>query len=255
MSTDEITDGGASPLCGRTVWLVGASSGIGAATAQRLADRGARVAISARREDELEQVSAGRMTTVPLDVTSLEACRTAYATVRDAMSVPDLVLYCAGYWQQTPKGTFDAAAFAPHVAVNLTGLGHVLDVTVPDLVERGSGTIAGVASVAGYRGVPGGEYYGATKAAQINLLEALRGSLRPRGVDVVTICPGFVETEMTETNDFPMPFIISAGQAARDIVEGLERGSQEIVFPRRMAVTMKLARLLPVRAWTRLVAR
>lgn len=242
-------------IAGKKVWVVGASSGIGAATAQELQRRGAVVAISARREEELQKVAHNSMTCVPLDATDLDAVHAACTAVTEAIGELDMVISAVGMWKQTKKGTFSAVDFAKHLDVNLEGLGNLIDVVTPAFVARGSGTIVGVASVAGYRGLPGGEYYGATKAAQINLLEALRGSLRPRGVEVVTVCPGFVDTDMTEGNSFPMPFMVSPERAANEIVDGLERHRQEIVFPKRIKVAMKAARLVPVRAWTQLVAR
>src|SRR5205823_2647433 len=105
------------------------------------------------------------------------------------------------------------------------------------------------------RGLAGAEAYGATKAAQINLLESLRIHLARTGVQVTTVCPGFVRTDLTARNPFPMPFIIEADQAARSICDGLERERTEIVFPPRMALLMKAARLVPARAWTALWAR
>ena len=117
------------------------------------------------------------------------------------------------------------------------------------MLERRSGRIVGVASVAGYRGLAGAEAYGATKAAQINLLEGLRAAVASHGVSVTTVCPGFVRTDLTKGNAFPMPFMIEADQAARSICDGLERGQMEIVSPLLMAVPMKTARLLPVRVW------
>jgi short-subunit dehydrogenase len=123
------------------------------------------------------------------------------------------------------------------------------------MLERGEGVVAGVASVAGYRGIARSEGYGATKAGQINLLESLRTEVGSRGVRVTTICPGFVRTEMTEGNRFPMPFIIEADAAGRAICDGLERDRAEIVFPTRMAVLMKVARFVPVRVWGALMGR
>jgi hypothetical protein len=126
---------------------------------------------------------------------------------------------------------------------------------LPGMLRRHHGVIAGIASVAGYRGLAGAEAYGATKAAQINLLESLRVHVARTGVRVTTICPGFVRTDLTAGNPFPMPFIIEADQAARSICDGLERESAEIVFPARMALLMKAARLVPARAWMALWAR
>ena len=123
---------------------------------------------------------------------------------------------------------------------------------LPGMLQRHHGVIAGIASVAGYRGLAGAEAYGATKAAQINLLESLRVHLARTGVQVTTVCPGFVRTDLTAGNRFPMPFIIDAGQAARSICDGLERERTEIAFPAPMALLMKTARLVPVRVWTAL---
>jgi short-subunit dehydrogenase len=123
---------------------------------------------------------------------------------------------------------------------------------LPGMLQRHHGVIAGIASVAGYRGLAGAEAYGATKAAQINLLESLRVHIARTGVQVTTVCPGFVRTGLTAGNRFPMPFIIEAGQAARSICDGLERERTEIVFPTRMALLMKATRLVPARVWTAL---
>ena len=109
--------------------------------------------------------------------------------------------------------------------------------------------------MAGYRGIAGAEAYGATKAAQINMLEALRIAVAPHGISVTTVCPGFVRTDLTAKNTFPMPFMIDADTAARSICNGLERGQMEIVFPLPMAVLMKVARLLPVRVWAAAMRR
>lgn len=242
------------PLAGQRVWLVGASSGIGAELARELVRRGARVAVTARRRERLEEVSGGLMKVVPADVTDADGMRAAAATARHELDGLDVVVWCAGYWKQSDATRWDADEFARHVEVNLLGLNTVLGAVLPEMVRRRAGHVVGVASVAGYRGLPGSEAYGATKAAQISLLESLRASLRRRGVRVTTVSPGFVRTEMTATNTFPMPFIVDADVAARAIADGLERGRAEIVFPLRMAVVMKLARLVPVGLWARLVA-
>ena len=165
------------------------------------------------------------------------------------------MVWCAGFWSQFDAADWDADVFARHVEVNLLGLNNLLAATVPPMAQAGHGHIVGIASVAGYRGLAGAEAYGATKAAQINLLESLRASLARRGVRVTTVCPGFVRTEMTAANSFPMPFLVDPEDAARAIADGLERRRTEIVFPLPMAVLMKAARLVPVRAWAALASR
>lgn len=237
---------------GHRVWIIGASRGIGAELATQIADAGASVAISARDQAELAEVAGARMHVAPMDVTDRSAVAAAASDVAAHLGQIDTVVYSSGYWKRMDARRWDADAYERHVQVNLLGLNNVIAAVLPDMVARGSGRLAAIASVAGYRGLPGAEAYGATKAAQINQMEAMRASLAPAGVDVVTICPGFVRTEMTEGNDFPMPFMIEVDEAARQIRDGLESRRQEIVFPTPMAITMKLARLLPVRAWTRL---
>jgi NAD(P)-dependent dehydrogenase (short-subunit alcohol dehydrogenase family) len=242
-------------LPGKVVWVVGASSGIGAAVARELVRREATVAISARREEQLEKVSEGDMLVVPADVTRAASLRSAAAEVRDRLGPIDIVVLSAGYWEQMDVDDWDTKVFDQHLQVNLVGLSNAIAAVLPEILARGRGVIAGISSVAGYRGLAGSEAYGATKAAQINLLESLRVHVARRGLRVVTLCPGFVRTDLTAGNDFPMPFMIEAPQAATAICNGLERERTEIVFPLPMAVLMKAARLVPVGLWTALWAR
>ena len=174
----------------KTAWVIGASSGIGAATARELVSRGARVAISARREGQLAQVAGGRMLVVPADVTDAQGLRAAAGQVRTELGPIDLVALFAGYWKQMDASDWDTDVFRRHVEVNLVGMSNGIGAVLPEMLTRGSGVIAGVASVAGYRGIPKSEAYGASKAGQINLLEALRCQVDGRGVHVTTVCPG-----------------------------------------------------------------
>jgi NAD(P)-dependent dehydrogenase (short-subunit alcohol dehydrogenase family) len=238
-------------LRGKVVWVVGASSGIGAATARELVARGATVAISARRQTALDQVSRGRMLVVPLDVTDAKAVAAAAARVRDTHGRIDVAILAAGYWSQMDPHAWDTEVFDRHIQVNLVGMSNAIAAVMPEMLRRGKGTVAGISSVAGYRGLAGAEAYGATKAAQIHLQESLRVHVAKSGVRVTTICPGFVRTELTDGNSFPMPFIIDADQAAESICDGLERDRTEIVFPWQMALLMKAARLVPVGLWAR----
>jgi len=244
-----------SPIKGRRYWVVGASSGIGAALARELVDRGATVAISARRVDDLRAVAGDAMAVAPVDATDREALLAAADEVRLALGGLDAVVWSAGYWEQFDAARWDADSFARHVEVNLLGLNNLLAAVVPAMCRDRHGHVVGIASVAGFRGLAGAEAYGATKAAQINLLEGLRAALSRHGVRVTTVCPGFVRTEMTARNDFTMPFLIDAVEAAHAIADGLEARRTEIVFPLRMALTMKAARLVPVRLWAAITSR
>ncbi len=239
-------------LKGTVAWVVGGSSGIGAAVARELACRGATVAISARRNDQLHDVAGGDMLVVPADVTDPASVSAAAERVRQELGPIDLAVLSAGYWKQMDPADWDTGVFDEHLRVNLSGMSNAIAAVLPGMLRRRHGVIAGIASLAGYRGLAGSEAYGATKAAQINLLESLRVHVARTGVRVTTICPGFVRTGLTAGNRFPMPFIIDAGQAARSICDGLERERTEIVFPVRMALLMKAARLVPSRVWTTL---
>jgi NAD(P)-dependent dehydrogenase (short-subunit alcohol dehydrogenase family) len=239
-------------LDGKVAWVVGGSSGIGAAVARELLRRGATVAVSARRKDQLHDVAGGHMLVLPADVTDAASVAAAAARVREELGPIDLAVLSAGYWKQMDPSDWDSDLFDRHLRVNLTGMSNVIAAILPGMLRQRSGTIAGITSIAGYRGLAGAEAYGATKAAQINLLESLRIHLARTGVQVTTVCPGFVRTDLTAGNHFPMPFIIKAEQAARSICDGLERGRAVIVFPARMALLMKAARVVPARAWTAL---
>jgi short-subunit dehydrogenase len=237
-------------LSGARIWVTGASSGIGAALARELADRGASVAISARDAAKLRAVAGGRMHVEPVDVGDRAATVAAAAAVRAALGGLDVVVPNAGTWSRFTVDDWDSDAFADQLQTNVMGTVHTLEGVVPTMLADGHGRIVGTASVAGYRGIPGAEAYGATKAALLNLFESLRGSLGPRGVVVQTVAPGFVKTPMTDRNTFPMPFMVSPEQAARAIADGIAKDKAEIVFPLPMMVLMKAARLVPVRAWT-----
>ena len=239
-------------LNGKVAWVTGASSGIGAAVARELVRRGATVAISARRKEQLHDVAGGDMLVLPADVTDAAAVAAAAARVREELGPIDLAVLSASYWKQMNPADWDTDLFDQHLRVNLTGMSNAIAAVLPGMLQRHHGVIAGIASVAGYRGLAGAEAYGATKAAQINLLESLRVHLARTGVQVTTVCPGFVRTGLTAGNRFPMPFIIDADQAARSICDALERERTEIIFPAPMALLMKTARLVPARVWTTL---
>ena len=242
-------------LSGKVAWVVGASSGIGAAVARELHSRGALVAISARRQDQLDDVSSGTMLAVAADVTDAASLTAAASRIRDELGPIDLAVLSAGYWKQMSGNDWDTEVFNRHVQVNLIGMSNSIAAVLPEMLARHSGVIAGISSVAGYRGMTGSQAYGATKAGQINLLESLRIQVARAGVRVITICPGFVRTDLTAVNAFPMPFIIEADSAGRSICDGLERERTEIVFPVRMAILMKAARLVPVAIWSALWSR
>jgi NAD(P)-dependent dehydrogenase (short-subunit alcohol dehydrogenase family) len=240
---------------GAVVWITGASSGIGEALARELTGRGARVAITARRGDRLDEIAGDRMLAVPADVTDLGAMRAAAARVEQELGPIDLAVLNAGTWKQMDVTAWDTELFRRHVETNLMGMVHGIDAVLPGMRRRRGGVIAGVSSVAGYRGWPSSEAYGSTKAAEINLLESLRIDLLPLDIKVLTVCPGFVRSDLTAENTFRMPFLIDPPDAAARIADGIAREKAEIVFPLPMMMLMKATRLVPVRPWTALMSR
>lgn len=241
---------------GKRVWVIGASSGIGAALARALLGQGARVALSARSAPGLEQIAAtsGASTLVlPLDVTDAASVAPALRQVVAAWGGIDLVLWCAGSHSPVRAWELDAADARRLVDVNLNGVINGLPAVVGQLLQQNSGGIAIVSSVAGYGGLPTALVYGATKAALINLAETLYLDLAPRGIAVYLINPGFVKTPLTDKNTFKMPALISADEAAQEIIAGFARGSFEIHFPRRFTLWLKILRLLPYRWYFALV--
>jgi NAD(P)-dependent dehydrogenase (short-subunit alcohol dehydrogenase family) len=241
---------------GRRAWLVGASSGIGAAVASALHARGAMVFVSARGAPALQAFAQRhpRAIPLPLDVTDAGAVRAAARVVREA-GPPDLVLYCAGHYKPLRATAFDLAEMLRHQQVNYVGALHVLDAVLPPMLHAGSGHLSLVASVAGWRGLPRSLGYGPTKAALIRLAETLSIDLRPRGLGVSVVNPGFVETPLTAGNDFRMPALIQPEEAARQVLRGWARGDFEIHFPKRFTVPLKLATLLPFGIYQALVRR
>ena len=213
------------------------------------------MAVWARRQGGRDAVSAGTMLALASDVTDAASLTTAAARIREELGPIDLVVLSAAYWKQMAPQDWDTEVFNRHIQVNLMGMSNAIAAVLPQMLDRRSGVIAGIASVAGYRGLAGSAAYGATKAAQINMLESLRISVARSGVRVTTICPGFVRTDATAGNDFPMPFIIDVETAGRAICDGLERNRNEIVFPLPMAILFKTARFVPVALWSALWSR
>jgi len=231
---------------GKTVWLIGASSGIGEATAAALHAAGARVVVSARRADALAgftQAHTGSVA-IPLDVTDVAGVKEAAAQVL-ALGPLDCVVYCSGIYTPTRAFALDAADALRHMDVNYNGALRVLAGVLPAMLAQGHGHISLVSSVAGYRGLPQGLAYGPTKAALINLAETLYVDLKDSQVGVSLICPGFVETPLTAQNKFSMPGLIKPEQAADEILRGWAKGQFEIHFPKRFTFFMKALALLP----------
>jgi NAD(P)-dependent dehydrogenase (short-subunit alcohol dehydrogenase family) len=241
---------------GKTVWLVGASTGIGAATAAQLHVLGAQVVVSARNQAALDvfvQAHPGSRA-LALDVTDAQAVQATAQTLQ-AQAPLDCVVYCAGHYNAMRGSAMDLADLQRHLAVNYSGALAVLHAVIPGMQARGAGHISLIGSVAGYRGLPNGLAYGPTKAALINLAETLYLDLRGAGIGVSLINPGFVQTPLTANNQFDMPALLTPAQAAEAIVQGWARGRFEIHFPKRFTLWLKMLRILPNRAYFYLTRR
>ncbi len=238
-------------LQNRTLWLIGASSGIGGALAPVLVAQGARLAISSRREDGLNQVAdaaamRGRRPLVkPLDVTDLEAVRRVYGELVAQWGTVDILFYNAGARAQAEVTNFDTESALRQGDINYLGLIRATGTVMPDMVSRQSGEIIGVASLAGYAGFPRGAAYSSSKMAVNTYLQSLRIDLRRFHVGVTSVNPGFVDTPLIEGTTVPTPFMVSPERAAKRIVEGLLAGREEIHFPRRLSWPLKLYTALP----------
>ena len=244
-------------IAGSRIWLTGASSGIGAALAEELADRGARLALTARRAEPLQQLAARHPGTIVAagDVTDRDRMLAIGREIEAAWGGIDIVVLNAGTYRPVTPDTFEAGVFREHFDINVMGTVHGIEAVLPGMRAAHSGLIAVVASVTGYAGLPMAAAYGSTKAYLMSMCDSLRADLHDEGVDITVIAPGFVRTPLTAQNSFPMPFAISVERAARTIARGLERRSPEIAFPLPMAISMKALRIAPGRLRRAYVAR
>jgi len=234
----------------RRAWVTGAGSGIGRALVQRLAADGWQVAASARTGEDLATLAAGapgQIVAFPLDVTDKVATVDAATAIEAQLGPLDLVVLNAGTYRPVTATSFSTDAWRQMVEVNLLGTVNCLAAVMPAMIARRSGHIAVVSSLTGYVGLPSASAYGATKAALINMCEALHPELEAEGVKLSLINPGFVDTPLTRRNDFPMPFLISSEEAVERIMRGLKSGRFEIAFPTRMSLAIRLLALLPHR--------
>lgn len=227
----------------KKIWIVGASSGIGASLARALADEGKDVVVSARSEDKLKNVASysDRIIPVQVDVTNRNSIGGAMGAIGDF----DSVIMCAGTYDADKVNEFTAERFNNHFKINVEGTGNVLEPVLKYFREKGRGHIAITASVAGYHGLPNALSYGPTKAALNNLAESLAIELYGTDISIQVINPGFVDTPLTKQNDFDMPMMITPEKAAQKILKGLKRGSFEITFPWAFSFILKTISILP----------
>lgn len=243
----------------RIVWMTGATSGIGKALTARFLLDGWRVAVTGRDSDRLLELARLHDGTeiLPLaaDVADPAEIADAYARLKQTWGVPDMVIANAGTHINMPASRLRYEDCRTLFAVNLHGAVATLLAGLPDMMERGSGHLVGVGSLSSYRGLPLAAAYGATKAGLNNFLQSLRFDVETHGIRVSAVNPGFVKTPLTDRNDFPMPFIVSAEKAADYIARGLARGKMEIHFPPALSWPFKLLRILPYPLYHALIRR
>jgi short-subunit dehydrogenase len=240
---------GIDSFVNQRVWVIGASSGIGEACSKALMRAGAKVALSSRRTERLNSLAEAGETectlVLPLDVTDQEQLTIAYQRIISTWGGLDLMLFVSGVYTPLRADNFDFDIAQKTIDANLLGPMRAVGLVLPDMLKNQAGHIAIVGSVAGYSGLPKALAYGPSKAGIINFCETLYYDLLPQGVSVHMISPGFVATEATAQNDFEMPALITADEAAKEILEGIQAGKFDIHFPKRFSGFLKFLRILP----------
>lgn len=238
-------------LAGRVAVITGASSGIGWSLAVALAKEGCPVGLIARRGDKLAELAAqiqssgGRVACAVADVANREQVIAAVASIRQALGPIDVLVANAGVGMPTALPPSNISDVETMLRVNTLGVIYAINAVLPEMLERRTGHLAAISSLAAYKGLPGESGYCASKAAVNAYMEGLRIQLRSHGIAVTTVCPGFVSTPMTAVMDNPMPWLIDADEAARRIVRALRRRRKVYNFPWQTALLMRLTRWLP----------
>lgn len=230
----------------KNVWVIGASSGIGKALATALSKQGAHLILSARSDDKLQNLNAdlgGHHDVKALDVSDDNALHSTADDIIKTHKKIDSVIFLAALYDPTTLDKIDLEKTKAMFDVNVMGAFRLIDAVLPQLKKQGHGQLVLCGSVAGYTGLPAGQPYSATKAAVINLAESLKAENTQ--LDIKLISPGFVETPLTDKNDFDMPAIISPEKAAEYIVKGLSKKAFEIHFPKKFTRLVKLIKILP----------
>jgi len=231
----------------KVCWITGASGGIGRELSLRLAERGVKVAATARSADKLDALAGAspNITAFPADVTDPKALAGAVSKIEQELGPIDLAILAAGVYAPFDPDNIDLEGFHRTSAVNIDGVANALAAVLPGMRQRGRGQLAIMGSLFGYCGLPGNGSYGASKAYLINLAQSLELELGPKGIQVTLVNPGFVDTPLNASYDRPKYFVMKPSKAARRIVEGLEKGGFEVAFPGRVAAFFKTVKALP----------
>ncbi len=232
----------------KSIWITGASSGIGKALAIKFANEGWQVAASARREDLLNKIAESNenIFSFPLDVTDSEKCKDVFEQIKNKLKSIDICFFSTGTWDPKKEKEIDLDQMKKVMNVNFFGTLNCIKAVEKYYREKNSGHISIVSSIAGYRGLPNSTGYGASKAALNNLAESLYFDFGRNNVRVSLVSPGFIKTQMTDKNQFKMPFLKTAEYAANKIYKGLINGSSfEIDFPKELTLILKFLKILP----------
>jgi short-subunit dehydrogenase len=233
----------------KRIWVIGASSGIGFACTKDFLSHGAKVAISARRANLLQEINeaypSDQVLSLALDARNHSELSIAYQAIKDAWGGLDLIVFVSGIYEPMRADSFDLSKAKNIIDLNILGPMSACAVVLPDFISCQSGGIAIVSSVAGYSGLPKALAYGPSKAAMINFCENLYYDLKPKGISVYMINPGFVATDATANNDFEMPALITPEKASEYILDGIQAGKFDIHFPKRFSLFLKFLRILP----------
>jgi short-subunit dehydrogenase len=243
----------------KTIWLTGASTGIGASVAHKLSQFGARVMISSRSEQSLHVVASTmckeRTLVFPMDVCDKFQNQDAIQALEKKWGALDIVIFNAGNAEYVEVDQFDSSVFERMIDVNFLAMVYGIEAALPLIKKSKNPQIVGMSSIVAFGGIPRSEAYGASKAAVKNFLEGLRAHLYSQKIKVSAIYPGFVKTPLTDKNDFPMPFLITSERAAEEIVVGIAKQKDEIFFPKRFTTLFRLLNLLPRSIYTKIMQK
>ena len=242
----------------KTIWITGGSTGIGKALAIKFASKGWNVAVSARREELLNELSDQyeNISAFPLDVTDKQKCAEVFDQIKKKYEDIDICFFSTGTWNPKKEKEIDVEQIEEVFKINFCGTVNTIKAVEQYFRDRKKGTITIVSSIAGYRGLPNSTGYGPSKSALNNLAESLYFDFKRFGVRVCLVSPGFIKTPMTDKNDFKMPFIKTTDYAANKIYDGLiNKNVFEIHFPKSLTIILKILSFLPSKLYFSLVGQ